>query len=66
MLLFLIPADVRRTRMFLPSVVLRRISGVSREFLSKLANRGVRDSRYREGGPAPWVFVAARVTYIDR
>jgi len=25
----------------------------------------VRDSRYREGGLAPWVFVAARVTYID-
>jgi hypothetical protein len=51
--------------MFLPSVVLRRISGVSREFLSNLANRGVRDSRYREGGLGPWVFVAARVTYID-
>ena len=29
------------------------------------ANRGVRDSRYRECGLAPWVFVAARVTYID-
>jgi len=25
----------------------------------------VRDSRYREGGLAPSVFVAARVTYID-
>jgi len=25
----------------------------------------VRDSRYREGGLAPWIFVAARVTYID-
>jgi hypothetical protein len=42
-----------------------RKSGISREFLSNFANRGVRDSRYREGGLAPWVFVAARVTYID-
>ena len=39
--------------------------GISREFPSNFANRGVRDSRYREGGLAPWVFVAARITYID-